>query len=120
MAAKKKANSRVVIGVDPHKRIDAVVVLDELGAVLAREIVPHTSRGVQDVDAQARQFPNRVWAVGLGREHDLRPSDPATANARGQPGCPLRRNVVAAANEATHAAFDSQISVWIEAIGSGG
>jgi len=46
MAAKKnKASSRVVIGVDPHKRIDAVVVLDELGAVLAREIVPHTSAG---------------------------------------------------------------------------
>ena len=37
MAAKKnKASSRVVIGVDPHKRIDAVVVLDELGVVLAR------------------------------------------------------------------------------------
>ncbi len=29
--------SRVVIGVDPHKRIDAVVVLDQAGAVLARE-----------------------------------------------------------------------------------
>ena len=30
MAAKKnKTSSRVVIGVDPHKRIDAVVVLDE-------------------------------------------------------------------------------------------
>jgi hypothetical protein len=29
MAAKKnKASSRVVIGVDPHKRIDAVVILD--------------------------------------------------------------------------------------------
>jgi hypothetical protein len=46
MAARKsKANSPVVIGVDPHKRIDAMVVLDETSAVLAREIVPHTPQG---------------------------------------------------------------------------
>ena len=45
MAAKKnESNSRVVIGVDPHKRIDAVVVLDEAETVLARETIAHTSR----------------------------------------------------------------------------
>jgi transposase len=64
MAAKEnRASSRVVIGVDPHRRIDAVVVLDELGSVLAREIVPHTSAGFRTLMAQARQFPNRVWAI---------------------------------------------------------
>ena len=72
MAAKKnKASSHVVIGVDPHKRIDAVVVLDELGAVLAREIVPHTSAGFKTLMALARQFPNRVWPIegcnGVGK-----------------------------------------------------
>jgi transposase len=70
-AKKNKANSRVVIGVDPHKRIDAVVVLDELGAVLAREIVPHTSAGFKRLMALARRFPQRVWAVegcnGVGK-----------------------------------------------------
>jgi transposase len=71
MATKKQAISRVVIGVDPHKRIDAVVILDELGAVLAREIVPHTSAGFKTLMAQANQFPNRVWAIegcnGVGK-----------------------------------------------------
>jgi hypothetical protein len=58
MAAKKsKANSRVVIGVDPHKRIDALVVLDETSAVLAREIVPHTSAGFRTLMALAPPAP---------------------------------------------------------------
>ena len=81
MAAKKnKASSRVVIGVDPHKRIDAVVVLDELGVVLAREIVPHTSAGFKTLMALARQFPNRVWAIegcnGVGKNLALCEVDP--------------------------------------------
>jgi transposase len=71
MATKKESVSRVVIGVDPHKRIDAVVVLDETGAVLAREIVPHTSAGFRTLMVLARRFPQRAWAVegcnGVGK-----------------------------------------------------
>ena len=72
MAVKKnKTSSRVVIGVDPHKRIDAIVVLDQTGAVLARQIVPHTSAGFKTLMAQAREFPHRVWAIegcnGVGK-----------------------------------------------------
>ena len=44
-ATKSRGGSRVVIGVDPHKRIDAVVVLDETDAELARETIEHTSSG---------------------------------------------------------------------------
>jgi transposase len=72
MAATKSSGvSRVVIGVDPHKRIDAVVVLDETAAVLAREVVPHTSAGFRALMVLARRFPQRVWAVegcnGVGK-----------------------------------------------------
>lgn len=63
--------SRVVIGVDPHKRIDAVVVLDQAGAVLARETIEHTSAGFGVLMALGRRFPRRVWAVegcnGVGK-----------------------------------------------------
>ncbi len=63
--------SRVVIGVDPHKRIDAVVVLDQAGAVLARETIEHTSAGFGVLMALGRRFPHRVWAVegcnGVGK-----------------------------------------------------
>jgi hypothetical protein len=51
MAATRSSGvSRVVIGVDPHKRIDAVVVLDEAETVLARETIEHTSAGFRTQD----------------------------------------------------------------------
>ena len=66
-----KAVSRVVIGVDPHKRIDAVVVLDDAGVVKARETVEHTTAGFRELMVLARRFPRRVWAVegcnGVGK-----------------------------------------------------
>src|SRR3954447_19842613 len=72
MAARRNRGvSRVVIGVDPHKRIDAVVVLDMSGAVLARETIEHTSSGFRTLMGLARRFPQRIWAVegcyGVGR-----------------------------------------------------
>ena len=70
-ATRSRGVSAVVIGVDPHKRIDAVVVLDEAGAVLARETIEHTSSGFRTLMALARRFPRRTWAVegcnGVGK-----------------------------------------------------
>ena len=70
-ATRSRGVSRVVIGVDPHKRIDAVVVLDEAGAVLARETIEHTSSGFRTLMGLARRFPRRTWAVegcnGVGK-----------------------------------------------------
>jgi transposase len=67
----RSTGSRVVTGVDPHKRIDAVVVMDGAGAVLARETIEHTSIGFRTLMALARRFPRRVWAVegcaGVGK-----------------------------------------------------
>jgi len=40
-----RTSSTVVIGVDPHKRLNAVVVLDEAEIVLARETFPHSTEG---------------------------------------------------------------------------
>ena len=37
--------AKVVIGVDPHKRLNAVVVLNHRGKVLARRQFPNTSDG---------------------------------------------------------------------------
>ena len=71
MATRNRDVSRVVIGVDPHKRIDAVVVLDEAGAVLTRETIEHTSSGFRTLTTLARRFPRRTWAVegchGVGK-----------------------------------------------------
>jgi hypothetical protein len=75
-ATRNRGVSRVVIGVDPHKRIDAVVVLDEAEAVLARETIEHTSSGFGTLMALARRFPRRTWAVegcnGVGNNLALR------------------------------------------------
>jgi len=59
-ATRNRGVSRVVIGVDPHKRIDAVVVLDEAETVLARETIAHTSAGFGTLMALARRFPRRT------------------------------------------------------------
>lgn len=70
-ATRSRGVSRVVIGVDPHKRIDAVVVLDEAETVLARETIAHTSAGFRTLMGLARRFPQRTWAVegcnGVGK-----------------------------------------------------
>jgi transposase len=70
-ATRNRGVWRVVIGVDPHKRIDAVVVLDEAETVIARETIAHTSSGFRTLMALARRFPRRTWAVegcnGVGK-----------------------------------------------------
>jgi transposase len=73
--SRSRGVSRVVIGVDPHKRIDAVVVLDEAEAVLARETIEHTSAGFRTLMVLARRFPRRTWAVDRpGRAADPGPA----------------------------------------------
>jgi transposase len=65
------SRSRVVIGVDPHKRIDAVEVLDAVGVVRARATFPHSTAGFRELMGLARRFPAREWAVegcrGVGK-----------------------------------------------------
>ena len=70
-ATRSRGVSRVVIGVDPHKRIDAVVVLDQAETVLVRETTAHTSTGFRTLIPLARRFSRRTWAVegcnGVGK-----------------------------------------------------
>lgn len=66
------ARSRqVVIGVDPHKRLNAVVVIDAKGEVLARQQFPNSAGGFRELKVFWRQWPTRTWAVegcnGAGR-----------------------------------------------------
>lgn len=55
--------ARVLIAVDPHKRINAVVVLDEAGRVLARQTFANTSAGYRELLSFARRWRHREWAV---------------------------------------------------------
>jgi transposase len=62
---------KVVIGVDPHKRLNAVPVLDGKGKVLARQQFDNTADGFRDLKAFWRQWRSRTWAVegcnGVGK-----------------------------------------------------
>ena len=62
---------RVVIGVDPHKRLNAVVVIDEKGKVLARVQFPNSAEGFKQLKAFWGNWAQRCWAVegasGVGR-----------------------------------------------------
>jgi hypothetical protein len=64
--------SRVIVGVDPHKRSVTIEVVDERGQVLARGRFDTTGTGYRlMVSCVARQWPHRRWAVeganGMGR-----------------------------------------------------
>ena len=62
---------KVVIGVDPHKRINAVCVLNSKGTVLARQQFANTADGFRELKAFWRQWRPRTWAVegcnGVGK-----------------------------------------------------
>jgi transposase len=68
---KARVCAPVVIGVDPHKRLNAVVVLDQSESVLAQETFPHNTQGFRQLMGLARRFPRRRWAVegcnGVGK-----------------------------------------------------
>ena len=63
--------AKVVIGVDPHKRINAVVVVDARGRVLERNQFENTSTGFRDLQSMSRQWRTRTWAIegcnGVGK-----------------------------------------------------
>ena len=63
--------AKVIIGVDPHKRLNAVVVLNMRGKVLARRSFDNTSAGFRDLRAFSRQWRPRTWAIegcnGVGK-----------------------------------------------------
>lgn len=63
--------SRVVIGMDPHKRSATIEVIDERERVLARGRYGTDIDGYQQMLAAGRRFPGRTWAIegcpGIGR-----------------------------------------------------
>ena len=63
--------AKVVLGVDPHKRMNAVVVVNAKGKVLARQQFPNTAAGFRELRAFSRQWRPRTWAVegcnGVGK-----------------------------------------------------
>jgi transposase len=63
--------TKVLIGVDPHKATNALAVLDEHGELLERTQFPTDRKGLEALERWAANFPRRKWAVeganGLGR-----------------------------------------------------
>jgi transposase len=63
--------TKVLVGVDPHKATNAVAVLDEHGELLERTQFSADRRGLRALERWARRFLKRRWAVegahGLGR-----------------------------------------------------
>jgi len=63
--------SVVKIAVDPHKRINAVVVVDAAGSVLGRSTFAQSTTGFADLMTFARRWPRREWAIegatGVGK-----------------------------------------------------
>jgi transposase len=61
----------VFIGVDPHKRLHAVVAVDENGRVLARAQFDNTRDGFIELRAFGRRWKQRTWAIegcnGVGK-----------------------------------------------------
>ena len=63
--------AKVVIGVDPHKRINAVVVLNSCAKVLARAQFVNDAEGFRELRRFSRQWRPRTWAIegcnGVGK-----------------------------------------------------
>jgi transposase len=53
----------VVIGVDPHKRSNTALVLDERESVLARQRFANDRDGYRELKRFAKAWPDRTWAV---------------------------------------------------------
>ena len=63
--------AKVVIGVDPHKRMNAVVVINGKGKVLARQQFANSAGGFRELKVFWRQWRPRTWAIegcnGVGK-----------------------------------------------------
>lgn len=62
---------KVVFGVDPHKRLNAVAVINSKGEVLARQQFANSAGGFRELKDFARKWRQRTWAVegcnGVGK-----------------------------------------------------
>ncbi|MBW3608317.1 MAG: transposase [Actinobacteria bacterium] len=62
---------KVILGVDPHKRLNAVVVLNMRGVVLARRSFTNTTEGFRELRTFSRRWRPRRWAIegcnGVGK-----------------------------------------------------
>ena len=54
---------KVILGVDPHKRLNAVVVLNMRGVVLARRSFTNTTEGFRELRTFSRPWRPRRWAI---------------------------------------------------------
>lgn len=63
--------AKVVLGVDPHKRLNAVAVVNSRGATIARRQFATHEEGFKELWAFARQWKQRTWAIegcnGVGK-----------------------------------------------------
>jgi hypothetical protein len=59
----EEAVVKVVVGVDPHKRLNAVVVIDVKGKVLARRQFPNSAEGFGELRSFGRRWRPRTCAV---------------------------------------------------------
>ena len=60
----KAVQPRVIVAVDPHKRINAVNVVDDRAEVLAREVFPNTAEGYRQLLCFARGWKQRQLGGG--------------------------------------------------------
>ena len=62
---------KVIIGVDPHKSVNAVAAIDGDGELLGHEVFPANRAGLRKLERWAKGFSERRWAVegaaGIGR-----------------------------------------------------
>ena len=61
--ARRTVMGKVVIGVDPHKRINAVCVVDARGRVVASEQFDNSAAGFRELKVFWRGWRQRSWAV---------------------------------------------------------
>jgi transposase len=61
----------VLIGIDPHKSVNAAAVIDDQGELASHETFPANQKGLRALERWAKRFPERRWAVegasGIGR-----------------------------------------------------
>ncbi|MDQ5829627.1 MAG: IS110 family transposase, partial [Actinomycetota bacterium] len=62
---------KVLIGVDPHKSVNAEAAIDENGKLVAHETFPADRQGLRALERWSKRFQERRWAVegaaGIGR-----------------------------------------------------
>ena len=80
----------VLIGIDPHKSVNAAAAIDEQGELAGHETFPANRKGLRALQRWAKRFPERRWAVAGSRRY--RPSRGSAARHGGREGsgCPAQ------------------------------